>query len=270
MIDFSAVVFDIDGTLLNSKGQMLSSTLSVLHKCNQEGIVCYVATARPKRLVFRPFEIPKHKISYLGHVGVFYNGAVALDESFSFYRHWPIPSNIVHSITGEFMNNLPGLNIAIQNEDKFHSFWQSMDDNSVASWGFARDELLPFSQAREHSCSKIVIWHKTEDLTELYNKLCFRYNKQVNVFITDSQRWIQITDQKATKENALLELLSIRNISPEKVVVFGDDMPDIGMFRTFGFSIAMGNAPAGLKKEATFVTRTNDNDGIAYAFQHLL
>ncbi|MFX1535822.1 MAG: HAD family hydrolase [Promethearchaeota archaeon] len=270
MLDFSAVVFDIDGTLLNSKGQILSSTLSVLQKCNQEDIVCYVATARPKRLVFRPFELSQYEIGDLGRLGAFYNGAVALDEIFSFYRHWPIPSKTVHSITDELVDNLPGLNIAIQNEDKFHSFWQSMDDDAVASWGFARNELLPFSQARERSCSKIVAWHKTEDLTELYNELCFRFNKKINVFITDSHRWIQITDHQATKENALLELLSIRNISPGKVVVFGDDMPDIGMFKTFGFSIAMGNAPENLKKEATFVTRTNDNNGIAYAFKHLL
>ncbi|MFX1252177.1 MAG: HAD family hydrolase [Promethearchaeota archaeon] len=270
MRDFSAVVFDIDGTLLNSKGQILSSTLAVLQKCNQEGILCYVATARPKRLVFRPFECPKYEISALGRLGAFYNGSVALDENFSFYRHWPIPSNIVHSITGDLIDNLSGLNIAIQNEDKYHSFWLPMDDDAVASWGFSRNELLPFSQAREYSCSKIVAWHNTEDLTELFNELYFRYNKQINVFITDSRRWIQITDHEATKENALLELLSIRNISSEKVVVFGDDMPDIGMFRSFGFSIAMGNAPENLKKEATFVTRTNDNDGIAYAFQHLL
>jgi hydroxymethylpyrimidine pyrophosphatase-like HAD family hydrolase len=74
----------------------------------------------------------------------------------------------------------------------------------------------------------------------------------------------------ATKENALLELLALRDIDPEKVVVFGDDTPDAGMFRTFGCSVAMANARDSLKDIATYVTRSNDDDGVAFALYKLL
>ncbi len=267
MIDFSAIIFDIDGTLLNSQGRILDTTRYAIHKCAQKGVVFYVATARPKRLVFRPLEIPHEEINFLTRGGAFYNGAVAIDESFSYYRHWSIPAETVHSITDDLEDTLPDLNIAIQSEDKYHSYRLPMDDATIALWGFSRDELLSFSQARNQSCSKIVVWHETEDLSEIYAEIHAHYAEKTNIFITDSFRWIQIMDRNATKENALLELLSIRNIPPQEVVVFGDDIPDMGMFKTFKYSVAMENAPAALKETATFITRSNNNDGIAYALE---
>ena len=56
----------------------------------------------------------------------------------------------------------------------------------------------------------------------------------------------------------------------EKVVVFGDDTPDLGMFTTFGCSVAMGNAKVALKDVATHVTRSNDEDGVAFALKEYL
>jgi hydroxymethylpyrimidine pyrophosphatase-like HAD family hydrolase len=75
---------------------------------------------------------------------------------------------------------------------------------------------------------------------------------------------------EASKENALLELISLRGIAPEEVVVFGDDMPDLGMFRIFGCSVAMENARSALKEAATYVTKSNDDDGVAFAFERYL
>jgi len=40
---------------------------------------------------------------------------------------------------------------------------------------------------------------------------------------------------------------------------------DVLMFKKSGISIAMGNALDDVKGQATFVTKTNDEDGFAYA-----
>jgi hydroxymethylpyrimidine pyrophosphatase-like HAD family hydrolase len=54
------------------------------------------------------------------------------------------------------------------------------------------------------------------------------------------------------------------------VAVFGDDWQDEGMLRTFANSVAMGNAHDRLKSLARHVTRSNDQDGVAWALHHLL
>ena len=55
-MSFAAMVFDIDGTLLDSNGRMSHATLAALQACDEKDILMYLATARPRRLVLRPSE----------------------------------------------------------------------------------------------------------------------------------------------------------------------------------------------------------------------
>ena len=41
------------------------------------------------------------------------------------------------------------------------------------------------------------------------------------------------------------------------------------MFNAVGYKIAMGNAWDELKEKANFVTKTNDEDGVKYALEHI-
>ena len=263
------MVFDIDGTLLNSRGVLSDANLLALRKCSRKGILLYVATARPKRLVFRPREVLRDA-GFLTERGAFYNGAVAIDNSLGYSRHWPLSAELVSAITGYLMDVAPDLQIAIQNEDDYHSFRMPMDEAALTGWGFSQEELLLFSDACERQCSKIVAYHETRNLANTYHSLLNEYGNSVNVFLTDSGQWLQVMSGEASKERALVDLLSLRSIPCDEVIVFGDDSPDIGMFRTFGYSVAMANASTILKDASTYVTRSNDDDGVAFAIGNYL
>ena len=45
---------------------------------------------------------------------------------------------------------------------------------------------------------------------------------------------------------------------------------DTLMFRQSGVSIAMGNALPDVKAKATFVTKSNEDDGFSYAMDHFV
>ena len=49
---------------------------------------------------------------------------------------------------------------------------------------------------------------------------------------------------------------------------FGDGLNDLSMFERVDYSIAMGNSQATVKEAATFITRSNDENGIPYALTH--
>ncbi|MFC1715042.1 HAD-IIB family hydrolase [Candidatus Poribacteria bacterium] len=268
-MNLSAVVLDIDGTLLNSQRHISDANLAALQECARKGIVLYVATARPKRLVFRLYEVSED-VSFLTDRGVFYNGAMAIDRELDHIGHWPLSAELVGFITSYLADAVPDIQIAIQYKDDYHSFRQPVDDEMLEGWGFAREELIPFSEACQCECSKIVAGHETRNLSDVYHELLEQCGDRSSMFLTDSDLWLQFMSSKASKENALLELLSLRGISPEEVVVFGDDMPDLGMFRTFGCSVAMANAKEPLKEAATYVTRSNDEDGVAFALEKYL
>ena len=260
IVNFSAVVLDLDGTLLNSQRHISEANMTALQECARKGITLYVATARPKRLV-------PEDVSFLTDRGVFYNGAMAIDRELDYNGHWPISAELVRFITGYLADAVPDIQIAIQYTDEYHSFRQPVDDEMLEGWGFSREELVPFSEASQSECSKIVAGHGVRKLEDVYQELLEQCGDRSSIFLTDLDLWLQFMSNKASKENALLKLLSLRNIAPEEVVVFGDDIPDLGMFKTFGCSVAMGNARAELKEAATYVTKSNDEDGIAFALK---
>lgn len=61
----------------------------------------------------------------------------------------------------------------------------------------------------------------------------------------------------------------IMNIPKENLIAIGDHVNDLDMFDAVGYKIAMGNAYEELKAKANYITKTNDEDGVKYALEHL-
>jgi hydroxymethylpyrimidine pyrophosphatase-like HAD family hydrolase len=60
------------------------------------------------------------------------------------------------------------------------------------------------------------------------------------------------------------------DISTDVVATIGDMQNDLAMFRKSGVSIAMGNATEDVKRLATHVTRSNEDEGFAGAIDIIL
>ena len=57
----------------------------------------------------------------------------------------------------------------------------------------------------------------------------------------------------------------------DEVMVLGDSLNDYSMMSMdFGATVAMGNAVSELKKAAKYITKSNDELGVAYAIRELL
>jgi Cof subfamily protein (haloacid dehalogenase superfamily) len=60
------------------------------------------------------------------------------------------------------------------------------------------------------------------------------------------------------------------NISTGAVATIGDMQNDLAMFRKSGLSIAMGNATDDVKRQASHVTASNEEEGFAHAIDFIL
>lgn len=60
------------------------------------------------------------------------------------------------------------------------------------------------------------------------------------------------------------------NIPLDAVATIGDMQNDLAMFKVSGLSIAMGNATDDVKRQATHVTKSNDDEGFAKAVDMIL
>jgi len=61
-----------------------------------------------------------------------------------------------------------------------------------------------------------------------------------------------------------------QGISTDAVATIGDMENDLAMFRTSGLSIAMGNATDDVRKLATHITTSNEDEGFAGAIDIVL
>ena len=76
--------------------------------------------------------------------------------------------------------------------------------------------------------------------------------------------WYKMTLKDATKENAISVMSQKLNIPLEQIAAFGDDFSDIGMLKLCGKGIAMENAIPEVKKIASGICRSNEEDGVAH------
>jgi Cof subfamily protein (haloacid dehalogenase superfamily) len=81
---------------------------------------------------------------------------------------------------------------------------------------------------------------------------------------------LTLTGSGADKGVALGVACADLGIELSEVVAIGDSETDIEMFRVAGAGVAMGQAPEVVRDEATWVTASNVDDGVAVALERLL
>ena len=60
------------------------------------------------------------------------------------------------------------------------------------------------------------------------------------------------------------------DLPPEEIATIGDQPNDVLMFKTSGFSIAMGNASDEVKRQASAVTDSYNDEGFAKAIERFI
>jgi hydroxymethylpyrimidine pyrophosphatase-like HAD family hydrolase len=70
-------------------------------------------------------------------------------------------------------------------------------------------------------------------------------------------------DQKVSKAIALEKMGEFYSIRREEMIAIGDGFNDLPMIEYAGLGVAMGNAPEEVKDAADYITRSNDEDGVA-------
>ena len=66
------------------------------------------------------------------------------------------------------------------------------------------------------------------------------------------------------------KIIETLNIDLKYAVSIGDDYNDISMFKETGLSIAMGNANDEVKSFVKYITKTNNENGVAYVLEKIM
>lgn len=82
---------------------------------------------------------------------------------------------------------------------------------------------------------------------------------------------LEITDARAQKGPVLKSYIESLGYTMDEVMAFGDSMNDYSMLSMdFGATVAMGNSEPEIIKAARYVTKSNEEYGVAYAIEEML
>lgn len=233
MLDIKALVLDLDGTLLSSDRSISYRNYQAVKRCFESGIHVIIATARPPRAT----EQFAGNLSFADY-RVFYNGALITCTSRQIQQHYSIPVHISQRITNFITSSAPHAVLSYEVNDSWYTSTPILDSH-CSKFGIRqtdpRPEVVDVNFINSLSPTKILVLGYGE-----WKDVIQSFGDNVNVLATDEWALVQIADKAASKENALQWVLSEIGMSPENVMVFGDDDNDMGLFRVCGYPIAMG------------------------------
>ena len=115
---------------------------------------------------------------------------------------------------------------------------------------------------------KIAMYHFSSSEEYIYPKI--KHLKNEYLIKVSGQNWLDISDDKANKGNALREVQKILNVTKEQTLVFGDYHNDIEMLQEANFSFAMKNAHKDITKIANYSTASNNDLGVEKILEKLI
>ena len=251
------LLFDLDGTLLQSDKTISPGTLETLQKCRERGILIGVSTSRSE----------KNSLKYIEELcpDIIISSGGALVKYLDRYIY---KAEFTEEETGDMIKtarDICGSDCEITIDTVCNHYWNyKVDPNKIDS-GWGESIYTDFADFREKAlkmCVEIFEQDKAKCLADTLTECdCVKF--------VDGE-WYKFTKKNATKESAIRKMCKECGILTENIIAFGDDLVDIGMLKLCGRGVAMGNALQEVKKEADVVIGTNDNEGIAEYLKALL
>ncbi len=113
---------------------------------------------------------------------------------------------------------------------------------------------------------KIGLAHTKLSLDKSYQELMEAFDEHFEVMRV-SDNWIDICPKGLTKLVGIKQIMEIHGINEDEVLTMGDSDNDVTMISAFPHGVAMGNANERIKSLAKFTTKTNAENGVAYAVE---
>lgn len=272
-MNYKLLALDIDGTILNSKGQLTARTRQAIAQAKKRGVQVMLATGR--RLTST---LPIAEELGLNQYLVVHNGAVIYDP---LLQKAIFQKGIELSLARELVDKLEALTInyvVYEGENMGERIvaprgtWNEPEDLLTTYLG-ERAEFVPEMDLKSPPI-RISIIDRTEKVVPLFEQWTANYQERANFLLFGAERhtWrgIEVVPAGCDKGVGVAQVAKLLNIDQKDVVAIGDNVNDLEMILWAGLGIAMENGSASLKARARKIARGHDQDGAAQIIEELL
>lgn len=253
-----AVFFDIDGTILDHDNFIPQSTVEGIHKTQARGNYAFLCTGRSRAFVRDP------AILDIGFDGIISGCGTMIEfqDQVVFYK------KLDHALVRRTVDFLKEQHSAVIMEGRYQLYADPKDFEGDPYIVKLRDEigsdLVPLTGSEKNwEVSKFSCTTEHVDLELVKRRLSADYELLIHDIPV-----MEVVPKGCSKGTGILKICELLDIPVSDTYAFGDSANDLPMFAAAGFSIAMGNASALAKKQASYVTDTLREDGIYHALEH--
>lgn len=262
-------ISDLDGTLLNTKRTISDYSKKSINKLINDGVSFTIATARTPGTVVEILE------------GINIKNAISLMNGVFLYDLLNKNYLKVRSIDKEIVKKI----LDVLEKFKKDAFVYGIKDNHLYVYHKTLDldfDKTYFEERKDSSYKtfkNIESFDSALDESEIVNFMILDTKEKIELIYEEIDKiqginkgyykdvydencyFIEIHSIDASKERSVQDLKEL--YSADKVICFGDNMNDLPMFKVADEKYAMSNAVDGLKKYATDIIKSNDEDGVA-------
>lgn len=114
--------------------------------------------------------------------------------------------------------------------------------------------------------NKIVLSRPSEELDEIIPMIPKQYHEYFNIYKSQSHI-LEVLPLNVDKGNAMRIVGEMLGLEKSQIMGIGDQENDFTLVEQAGLGVAMGNAIEKVKEVADYITKTNDENGVAYAIR---
>ena len=283
---YKLVAIDLDGTMLDSFGQVTENTKKVIQKTIEKGTDVIIASGRPiDSIKTIAKEIGSNKYFIAGNGALIYdiqNDEVLYEKymkkekvleiikiceensiSYNVYTEKTILATALkYNVLYYYKENLK------KQEDKrthinivenMYEYIQKMPEEKFLKITICDDSKAIFQSIirKLEKISDIEIL----DVSHMSRKVIEQGTESIPI----EYYYTEISSKDVDKWNAIEFLISKLNIKKEEVITIGDNINDKKMIEQAGLGIIMGQSMPQLKEIADYVTTSNTEEGVAKA-----
>ena len=266
---YKVIVSDMDGTLLNSKEKITKNTSLALQGAMDKGLEVYIVSGRRSVDIKKFLDRYNLKCKIIG-----LNGAeITTDDGIytcpAYIEKEDLIKIVALCVKENVICTLYTHNEVIVNElstlsSKIYYYLKCYN-----SYKFARPtkDIVQYIDNYSYVCKLEIISPNRTKLNNIKNIL--QQNKNIHITSSYSMN-LEITHTSINKGSTIDMLSKELDLPASSFIAFGDNLNDIEMIKKAGMGVAVENAVSEVKTVADFITKSNNDDGIAFALNKLL
>lgn len=272
------LAIDVDGTLLNSRGELSAVNREALHRAHRAGMTISLCTGRN----WIEAQTVIDQIGLDLTAGIFVFGAVVADlmQNRVTFRNSMSPNladrlvrhlgNLGHHVLVLYDRTEAGCDYVLvegSGNGEAYDRWLTLTPS--------RAERMAEWQPRDCPPLRVGIIERPERIEKTLSGLQATFppdQAKINSIYAPNYGFhvVECFSPKVNKWHGITQLAERLGIPLNRVATVGDDVNDLEMISHAGFGVAMGNAIPAVKAVAAWETRTNDQDGVALLIDRLL